>query len=320
MAAEGGGRRFVIGYALLEKKQRSFLQDSLMSLAEARGIDLIPVDPLRPLAQQGPFHAILHKLPGDASWNRQLAAYSAAHPDVVIVDPPDAIERLYNRASMLQAVTELQNAAADEATVGVPKQCVVLGGDVEEVERVAPLAGRLNFPVIGKPLMVDGSAKSHAMSLAFNAESLAKLKPPLVVQEFINHGGVMFKVYVVGEYVQCVQRRSLPDVHLSENEDAREALSFSQISNTAASSADADLQEIEPPPPNFISNVASSLKKALGLRLFNFDIIRDVKARSHYYIIDINYFPGYAKMPDYETVITSFFLSLANEQAAMAST
>lgn len=313
----GGGRRFVIGYALLEKKQRSFLQDSLVSLAEVRGVDLIPVDPLLPLAQQGPFHAILHKLPGDASWNRQLAAYSAAYPDVVIVDPPDAIERLYNRASMLQAVSELQNAADDEATVGVPKQCVVLGGDVEEMERVA-----LNFPVIGKPLIVDGSAKSHAMSLAFNAESLAKLKPPLVVQEFINHGGVIFKVYVVGEYVQCVHRRSLPDVHLSENEDAREALSFCQISNTAvsASSANADLQDIELPPPNFISNVASGLKKVLGLRLFNFDIIRDVKARSHYYIIDINYFPGYAKMPDYETVITGFFLSLANEQAAVAST
>ncbi|KAE9452415.1 hypothetical protein C3L33_15684, partial [Rhododendron williamsianum] len=48
------------------------------------------------------------------------------------------------------------------------------------------------------------------MSLVFNREGLSKLKPPIVLQEFVNHGGVIFKVYVVGNYVKCVKRNSLP--------------------------------------------------------------------------------------------------------------
>jgi inositol-1,3,4-trisphosphate 5/6-kinase/inositol-tetrakisphosphate 1-kinase len=51
----------------------------------------------------------------------------------------------------------------------------------------------------------------------------------------------------------------------------------------------------------------------LGLHLFNFDLIRDSGNKNHYYIIDINYFPGYAKMPDYERVLTDFLLSIAKK-------
>jgi hypothetical protein len=39
-----------------------------------------------------------------------------------------------------------------------------------------------------KPLLVNDSAKAHALSLAFNAASLSELKPPVVLQEFVNHG------------------------------------------------------------------------------------------------------------------------------------
>ena len=52
----------------------------------------------------------------------------------------------------------------------------------------------LNFPVIVKLLVADGSANSHTMSLVFNGEGLKKLTTPIVLQEFVNHGGVIFKV------------------------------------------------------------------------------------------------------------------------------
>ncbi|KAG5531970.1 hypothetical protein RHGRI_026548 [Rhododendron griersonianum] len=48
------------------------------------------------------------------------------------------------------------------------------------------------------------------MSRVFNREGLSKLKPPIVLQEFVNHSGVIFKVYVVGDYVKCLKRNSLP--------------------------------------------------------------------------------------------------------------
>lgn len=41
---------------------------------------------------------------------------------------------------------------------------------------------------VAKPLVADGSAKSHELSLAYDQHSLQKLEPPLVLQEFVNHG------------------------------------------------------------------------------------------------------------------------------------
>ena len=52
---------------------------------------------------------------------------------------------------------------------------------------------------------------SHEMFLVFNEDGLKKLKTPIVMQEFVNHYGVVFKVYVVGEHIKCVKRRSLRD-------------------------------------------------------------------------------------------------------------
>lgn len=41
---------------------------------------------------------------------------------------------------------------------------------------------------VAKPLVVDGTSKSHELSLAYDEASLSMLDPPLVLQEFVNHG------------------------------------------------------------------------------------------------------------------------------------
>lgn len=47
--------------------------------------------------------------------------------------------------------------------------------------------------LVAKPLLVDGTAKSHQLFLAYDRLSLAELEPPLVLQEFVNHGIVFFR-------------------------------------------------------------------------------------------------------------------------------
>ncbi|OAY62665.1 inositol-tetrakisphosphate 1-kinase 5-like [Ananas comosus] len=320
-AAEDGGalRRFSIGYALAPKKRQSFIQPSLVELSRSRGIDLVPIDPSRPLAEQGPFDCILHKLSGE-EWRAQLDEFAARHPEVPVVDRPAAIERLRNRISMLQFVADLDlpRGSDDGAeTFGIPSQIVIYDS--------SPLSdcgiGSLRFPIIAKPLVADGSARSHKMSLVFHCDGLRKLKPPLVLQEFVNHGGVIFKVYVVGDHVTCVKRRSLPDVseeRLIERAAAEGAVSFSQVSNVAtqgrASASELmHIDLVEMPPLGFITRIAHGLRRAMGLHLFNFDVIRDVKVGNHYFVVDINYFPGYAKMPSYETVLTDFFCNIVHK-------
>jgi len=307
-------RRYRIGYALAPKKKNSFIQPSLVNLSRDRGIDLVSIDPSLPLLKQGPFDCVLHKLYG-ADWKDQLQEFAAKNPNVPIIDRPNAIERLHNRISMLQVVSELQ-IPQDEDTFGIPSQIVVYDSialsDSSAVDA-------LRFPVIAKPLVADGSAKSHKMSLVYHRAGLLKLKPPLVLQEFVNHGGVIFKVYVVGDHVKCVRRKSLPDVSEEKLESTEGSITFSQVSNISTQDQKEEqyyehLEEAEMPPLRFVTEIARGLRRVMGLHLFNFDMIRDVKVGNHYFVIDINYFPGYAKMPSYETVLTDFFWNIVQKE------
>ncbi|KAF8102961.1 hypothetical protein N665_0189s0015 [Sinapis alba] len=310
--------RYVVGYALAEKKQQSFIQPSLIEHSRQRGIDLIKLDPTKPLSEQGNLDCVIHKL-YDVVWKQNLHEFRDQSPGVPVVDSPEAIERLHNRVSMLEVITQLTFPVSESERFGVPKQVVVMD---ENVLRGGGALGELKFPVIAKPLDADGSARSHKMFLIYDQEGMKILKAPIVLQEFVNHGGVIFKVYVVGEYVKCVKRRSLPDISEEKIVTARGSLPFSQISNLTAQEEknkeygeDRSLEKVEMPPTSFLEGLAKAMRKSMGLNLFNFDVIRDARDANRYLVIDINYFPGYAKMPSYEPVLTEFFWDMVTKKS-----
>ncbi|CAJ1973941.1 unnamed protein product [Sphenostylis stenocarpa] len=301
-------RAVVVGYALTTKKIKSFLQPKLEGLARNKGILFVAIDHTRPLSDQGPFDIVLHKLSGK-EWRQVLEDYRQSHPEVTVLDPPDAIQHLRNRQYMLQAVADM-NLSDSYGIVGVPRQ-LVIKRDAFAIPELVNKAG-LTLPLVAKPLVADGSAKSHALSLAYEQFSLQKLEPPLVLQEFVNHGGVLFKVYIVGDAIKVVRRFSLPDVSKWELSKDAGIYNFPRVSCAAASADDADLDPTiaELPPRPLLEKLAKELRWRLGLRLFNLDIIREYGTRDHFYVIDINYFPGYGKMPEYEHIFTDFLLSL----------
>ncbi|KAL1564709.1 Inositol-tetrakisphosphate 1-kinase 3 [Salvia divinorum] len=276
----------VVGYALTSKKVKSFLQPKFERLARNKGILFVAIDQSKPLSDQGPFDIVLHKLSGK-EWRRVLEDYWNEHPEVTILDPPRAIQQVHNRQSMLQDVADLNLS--------------------DRYGKVVSKAG-LRLPIVAKPLV----AKSHELSLAYDEFSLQKLEPPLVLQEFINHGGVLFKVYIVGEAIKVVRRYSLPNVSKYELSKSAGVYHFPRVSCAAASADEADLDPrvAELPPRPLLERLAKGLRRRLGLRLFNLDIIREHGTRDNYYVIDINYFPGYGKMPEYEHIFTDFLLSL----------
>lgn len=47
------------------------------------------------------------------------------------------------------------------------------------------------------------------MAIIFSAEDLKDVKPPCVIQSFINHNAVLYKVFVIGESHTVVERPSL---------------------------------------------------------------------------------------------------------------
>ncbi|XP_010530695.1 PREDICTED: inositol-tetrakisphosphate 1-kinase 2 isoform X2 [Tarenaya hassleriana] len=298
-------QKLVVGYALTSKKKKSFLQPKLEILARKKGIFFVAIDQNRPLSEQGPFDIVLHKLLGK-EWQE---AIEEKHPEVTILDPPGAIQCIYNRQSMLQGVADL-NLSDCGGKIRVPKQMVVLKDATSSADRVAE-AG-LKFPLVAKPLLVDGTAKSHELFLAYDRFSLLDLEPPLVLQEFVNHGGVLFKVFVVGEIIKVVRRCSLPNVSNCEKSKVAGVFQFPRVSSASASPDDAELDPrvAELPPRSMLERLVKELRTRLGLRLFNVDMIREHGSRDVFYVIDINYFPGYGKMPEYEQAFTDFFLSL----------
>ncbi|BBH09732.1 Inositol 1,3,4-trisphosphate 5/6-kinase family protein [Prunus dulcis] len=304
--------KLVVGYALTSKKKKSFLQPKLLGLARNMGIFFIAIDLNRPLSDQGPFDVVLHKLAGK-EWSEIIEDYRQKHPEVTVLDPPNAVQHLHNRQSMLQGVADL-NLSDCHGRVGVPKQLIVTK-DPLSIPNEVDKAG-LKLPLVAKPLLVDGSAKSHELFLAYDQCSLSELEPPLVLQEFVNHGGVLFKVYIVGEAIKVVRRFSLPNISKRELEKLAGVFRFPRVSCAAASADDADLDPsiAELPERPLLENLARQLRQRLGLRLFNVDMIREHGTKDVFYVIDINYFPGYGKMPDYEHIFTDFLLSLVQSK------
>ncbi|XP_071717712.1 inositol-tetrakisphosphate 1-kinase 3-like isoform X2 [Rutidosis leptorrhynchoides] len=298
----------VVGYALTSKKIKSFLQPKLEGLARNKGIFFVAIDQTRPLSDQGPFDIVLHKMTGK-EWQQILEDYRLTHPEVTVLDPPDAIQHVYNRQSMLQDVADLDFSDLN-GTVGVPKQ-LVIEKDPLSISDAVKKAG-LSLPLVAKPLV----AKSHELSLAYDEYSLQKLDPPLVLQEFVNHGGVLFKVYIVGDAIKVVRRFSLPDVSKRELSRSAGVFRFPRVSSAAQSADDADLDPCiaELPPRALLERLARELRRRLGLHLFNLDMIREHGTKDRFYVIDINYFPGYGKMPEYEHIFTDFLLNLAKSK------
>ncbi|KAL0400452.1 UNVERIFIED_CONTAM: Inositol-tetrakisphosphate 1-kinase [Sesamum latifolium] len=223
---------------------------------------------------------------------------------------------------MLQVVNHL-NITSPHLSLAIPNQLFL---DTPQSLLHTLASKHINFPLIAKPLIADGTAGSHQMSLVFNEDGLRALNldPPFVLQEFVNHGGVIFKVYVAGQHIQCVKRKSLPDISEDKLGVSQNLLPFSQISNvTAQEQSDQSVAKLmeaaELPPSTFVNEVATQLRQALNLNLFNFDMIRDSKVGGRYLVIDINYFPGYAKMPCYETILTDFFLDIVQQKQSEVS-
>ncbi|XP_063947976.1 inositol-tetrakisphosphate 1-kinase 3 isoform X2 [Daucus carota subsp. sativus] len=241
------------------------------------------------------------------------------HPEVTVLDPPNAIHHLYNRQYMLQDVADL-NFSGAYGIVRVPKQ-LVIKKDPSSIPEAVSKAG-LILPLVAKPLVVDGTAKSHELALAYDQHSLQMLETPLVLQEFVNHGGILFKVYIVGEAIKVVRRFSLPDVSKQEWSKNAGVFRFPRVSCAAASADDADLDPsiAELPPKHLLEKLAQELRHRLGLHLFNLDIIRERGSKDRFYVIDINYFPGYGKISDYEHIFTDFLLSLMQNKNKTNST
>jgi len=317
-----------------------FVSCFLYRNCSARGVEFYPLDPAIDIdAQRGhPFDVILQKVPGSdgvkADWDERLRQYATAQPLARIVGLPELVKRVTNRGTMLDVVHSL-----GVANVSAPRQIVLTPrDDAESISQIIADAG-LKPPYLAKALICDGSEHSHSVAIIHDQGGIEALRQgrvcgielPCVLQEYVNHGGCLFKVYVVGESVTSATRRSLPDlvVHSSSSSSNHDygdegAVVVPRVSRFTQSASDDDddedgggdgdggheqQQHVPPPDDAVLRDIGLRLHAKLGLDLFNFDLIRDRENPSALFIVDINYLPGISKMPGYFDHFTNFLAS-----------
>uniref|UniRef100_A0A7S0RNW4 Inositol-tetrakisphosphate 1-kinase n=1 Tax=Chlamydomonas leiostraca TaxID=1034604 RepID=A0A7S0RNW4_9CHLO len=362
-SAPSDRRHLRVGCALLPKKVSRYLTPAMIETAAAQGIELCLIDYRRPLQEQGLFDGIVHKLRPNKEWESNLLEYTRQHPEVTVIDHVDGIKTLQNRSTMLfplqgeGIVVKPTNGRGGDgagcARVQAPVQVEIgEGTTLEEAQQLLRQAG-LTTPLLVKPLWSDGREGSHGLAVLHDLSVLGKLlsghissdlKPPLVVQQFVEHGGVLFKVYVLGARTVVSKRPSLGNSYLGIEARRKGVLQLPRISCksvysqsapdllqlpqspgaggaesmaaavAAAARAHAEQEDDHPGhclPPDWVTHaLAGALRRRLGLQLFNFDLICP-EEQGHpqerlYYVIDINYFPGVDKIPDFERVFVEF--------------
>jgi len=128
---------------------------------------------------------------------RRLAARCA------LVDPLECVLPFANRGALCSLISRLAPTARQ------PRWLVV--GQGEDAASAALGAG-LRLPIVCKPLLACGPPRSHELAVAMQYSALRDCAPPLLLQEYVPHGGRLFKAYYVGGHLHCEERQSLPDL------------------------------------------------------------------------------------------------------------
>ncbi|XP_072617285.1 inositol-tetrakisphosphate 1-kinase isoform X3 [Vulpes vulpes] len=164
-----------VGYWLSEKKIKKLNFQAFAELCRKRGIEVVQ-------------------------------EYIDAHPETIVLDPLPAIRTLLDRSKSYELIRKIEAYMKDDRICSPPfMELTSLSGD--DTMRLLEQNG-LAFPFICKTRVAHGT-NSHEMAIVFNQEGLSAIQPPCVVQNFINHNAVLYKVFVVGESYTVVQRPSL---------------------------------------------------------------------------------------------------------------
>ncbi|XP_006786223.1 inositol-tetrakisphosphate 1-kinase [Neolamprologus brichardi] len=302
------GRR--VGYWLSEKKMKKLNFQAFADLCRKRGIEVVQLDLSQPLEDQGPLDVIIHKLTDlilEADQNDSQAVllvqrvqdYIDAHPETIILDPLPAIRTLLDRCKSYQLIHRLESCMRDERICSPPFMVLNTECSPDVLEQIKRQG--LSFPFICKTRVAHGT-NSHEMAIIFSEEDLKDVKPPCVIQSFINHNAVLYKVFVVGDSYTVVERPSLKNFPAGPAD--RRAIFFNShnVSKPESSSDLTSRENVEgvsqPPSDDVIRELSRSLREALGVSLFGIDVIINNQTGQHA-VIDINAFPGYEGVPEF---------------------
>lgn len=131
-----------------------------------------------------------------------------------------------------------------------------------------------------------------------------------IYQEFVPHGSILYKVYVVGNKVSVDIRSSMGVLDFG---DAKEPEPFDsdflhalpKVSVSAHNEAHSKLAPLMP----LIEAVSLRISQTLKLSLFGWDLIVG-EGDGMAYIIDVNYFPKFEGFPHFHASLLQLLIDL----------
>jgi inositol-1,3,4-trisphosphate 5/6-kinase / inositol-tetrakisphosphate 1-kinase len=158
-----------------------------------------------------------------------------------LIDHPMSVRKVMCRADIANTLHEcLHNIYTTSGiSVGTPKYAILKNDTIfgtannKSLSLLQQRIQHLSFPIIVKPLTAAGAKSSHAMTIIMDHHhhqqeknsnhendivqlyNILSNKSPCLCQEYLNHDEVLYKVYVLGDYISVHQRRSLPNLPTS---------------------------------------------------------------------------------------------------------
>lgn len=165
------------------------------------------------------------------------------------------------------------------------------------------------FPAICKTLEAGGSADSHSMGIVFNRESALEWTRPCLLQEYINHDATIFKVFTIGDYCLSVTRPSLVNFEPSDREPPLK-FNSQKMQDVIGNPEDYQVPAVD---QNTLEKISQIISNETGAHLVGYDLIRCTKT-GEYAIIDMNFFPGYVGVEEFNERLLELIENLLNQR------
>eukprot|EP01103_Thecamoeba_quadrilineata_P014734 TRINITY_DN4465_c0_g1_i2.p1 TRINITY_DN4465_c0_g1~~TRINITY_DN4465_c0_g1_i2.p1 ORF type:complete len:566 (-),score=93.94 TRINITY_DN4465_c0_g1_i2:60-1757(-) len=277
-----------IGYLLEPKKLKTF--HGALQVFRTNGQRMVKLE-VDGLANAEEVDIIIHKARRTNETDEEtleqpplLKAYLKAHPKTFLLDSFRGVGILTFRHFTAKALRNLlvKNETSGES-IRIPRSVIVEAETVELPD--------FPFPGVAKPFAADGTEESHDLALVYSNKGLNALKKPFLLEQFLNHDSVLFKIYAIGPHLDSSFRNSLPNLSPQQLESLAEKGFdfFPRISRGEP----VPMDQVRFPSQEVLHQLCNKLNEILDLSLFGADLIRET-GTNNIYLLDVNYFPSYS--------------------------
>lgn len=301
-----------------DKARKIRIPERIESICKKKGIAVTTIDALNTVTIEGEFDVLLHKaldfynVEGMSSESadeilKKVKVFIERNPKMVVIDDLESSRMMSNRKHC-HNVMDTFSTDVGAISVFVPKSLEIPAGLSTACVRELIQESKIRFPILAKPM----DTHNKQMSLIFSLDDLDDFETPSLVEEFYNHNGVMYKVFVMGDRYNVIQRPSIKDYSLSDYSVHKKPIKIdSRNVSKMGRGFHPEIHHSDPAKQKWLNSfdnpdlldrdvlklLCKRMSEASGLKMFGLDILV-VKETGNYALVDINQFPGYKGVLD----------------------